>query len=371
MSRRRFVALLLVAILGIGAAYYFSSRRDRAPDTTTGTPLLPSLAGGIAAVDGVTIRRGSTASVELRRDGALWTVAERDGYPADTPKLRRLLLSLADTRVIEEKTANPANYASIGVEDPASPGATSTEVSLKLAAPAPGGADAHAAAPAAAHATLVVIIGKSAGDGSFVRLAGSARSELVAPGISVETDPHYWIDPSLLDVPVATITALQVHPAAGPAYSLRRTAPDADFVLSDVPTGRTALGSKALAPSPMAFGNLTIEDVAPAASVDFSAPDTATLSLSDGNVLILRGSAVGDKRWLTVESSKDAALSAKTRGHAYALAAYRYDAIFRPLEQLLQPKSAPARPASSAPQGSPPRPQPPPQVGHKPSQPPP
>jgi hypothetical protein len=154
---------------------------------------------------------------------------------------------------------------------------------------------------------------------------------------------------------------------------LRRKAPDAaDFVLSEVPTGRTALDAKALAPSPMAFGNLTALDVAPAATVDFSASDTATLSLSDGNVLTLRGSAVGEKRWLTVESSKDAALSAKTRGHAYALAAYRYDAIFRPLEQLLQPKSAPARQASSPPKGGRTRPPPPPPGEHtRPPQPPP
>jgi hypothetical protein len=333
VSRGRFVTLLLLALLAIGVAVYVSSQHDRSGEETRAA-LLPGLASGIAAVDGITIRRGSaTPSVELRRQGTIWTVAERDGYPADTLKLRRLLLSLADARVVEEKTANPANYAVIGVEDPGSPGATGTEISLRTQPAAPAGAEA------AAHA---VIIGKSAGDGSYVRLAGAARSELVVPGISVETDPHYWIDPSLFDVPVSTITALEVHPAAGPGYLLRRAAPDApDFALSVVPPGRTALDPKLLAPSPAAFGNLTAEDVAPATSVDFSAPATATLNLSDGNVLTLRGSAVGDKRWVTVASSKDAALSTKTQGRAYALAAYRYDAIFRPLEQLLQPKPPP------------------------------
>jgi len=352
--------LLLFALLAIGAAVYFDSPHNRSGEETRAA-LLPGLAAGIAAVDGIAIRRGSaTPSVELRRKGTVWTVAERDDYPADTPKLRRLLLSLADARVVEEKTANPANYAVIGVEDPASPGATGTEISLTTAAAAPAGAEA-AAVHAAAHA---VIIGKSTGDGSYVRLAGVAQSELVTPGISVETDPHYWIDARLFDVPVATITALEVHPAAGPGYLLRRAAPDApDFALSVVPAGRTALEPKLLAPSPAAFGNLTVEDVAPASSVDFSAPATATLSLSDGNVLTLRGSAVGDKRWITVASSKDAALSTKTQGRAYALAAYRYDAIFRPLEQLLQPKPSPPEhtPAARA-TGAHPRPsaQPPP-----------
>jgi len=343
VSRGRFVTLLLLAVLAIGAAVYFGKPHARSDDETRAA-LLPGLAAGIAAVDGVTIRHGgATPSVELRKMGSAWSVAERDDYPADIPKLRRLLLALADARVVEQKTANPANYAVLGVEDPASPGATGAEISLLT----------QAGAHAAAHA---VIVGKSTGDGAYVRLAGVAQSELVKPSISVETDPHYWIDASLFDVPVATIAALEVHPSAGPGYVLRRAAANAtDFMLAGVPPGRTALGSNLLAPSPAAFGNLTAEDVAAVTSVDFSAPATATLSLSDGNVLTLRGSAVGDKRWITVASSRDAALSSKTQGRAYALAAYRYDAIFRPLEQLLQPKpAAPERaPAARAAGGHP------------------
>lgn len=336
MSGRRFIALVLVAVLGIGAAFYFSQQRARVGEDTAAA-LFPDLAGGIAGVDSITIRHGSsTPTVQLRRKGSAWTVAERDDYPADTPKLRQLLLSLADARIVEQKTSNPASYAVIGVQDVAAPGATGTEVRFTIGGAAQGAA--HAAKQSAEQA---VIVGKSTADGSYVRLVGAAASALVTPAISVETDPRYWIDPSLLDVPVATITALEVHPATGPGYQLRRAAPEAaDFTLAAVPPGRSALDAKALAPSPAAFGNLTAEDVAPATSVNFSTPATAILSLTDGTVLTLRGSAVGDKHWITVESSKDAALSNKTRGRAYALPAYRYDAIFRPLEQLLQPKPA-------------------------------
>ncbi len=340
MSQRRFLTLLLIAILGLGTALYFSSQRNRVRDNA-GEPLLPSLAAGISGVDSVSIRRGSAKpSVELRRNGSSWTVTERDGYPADLGKLRRLLLSLADARVVEEKTANPALYAAIGVEDPSSPGAGSTEIRYTLDAQAP---------QAAAHADPQgVILGKSTGDGSYVRLAGAASSELVAPGISVETDPHYWIDSELFDLPVAKITTLEVHPATGPGYVLRRAAPDApDFALTVVPPGRSALDPKALAPSPAAFGHFAVDDVAPATSVEFSTPATATVSSSDGNVFTLRGSAVGDKRWITVESSKDPALSAKVQGRVFLLAAYRYDAIFRPLEQLLQPKPGPHAPPAA------------------------
>ena len=47
---------------------------------------------------------------------------------------------------------------------------------------------------------------------------------------------------------------------------------------------------------------------------------------------------VGDKRWIEVQSSKDTALAAKAQNRAFEVASYRYDAIFRPLDQLLVPK---------------------------------
>ncbi len=97
-----------------------------------------------------------------------------------------------------------------------------------------------------------------------------------------------------------------------------------------------------LAPSPTAFSGLTADDVTPAGDVDFSKATVATVTLSDGNVITVSGAVVGDKHWILVKASKDAALDAKTAGRAFDVAGYRFDAIFRPLEQLLVPKETPA-----------------------------
>ena len=67
-----------------------------------------------------------------------------------------------------------------------------------------------------------------------------------------------------------------------------------------------------------------------------------TVTLTDGSAITLSGVAVGDKRWIQVAAPKDAALSAKANGRAFEIATYRYDGIFKPLEQLLVPKPAPA-----------------------------
>jgi hypothetical protein len=114
------------------------------------------------------------------------------------------------------------------------------------------------------------------------------------------------------------------------------------FTLDGVPAGRKPLESAALAASSNTLGALNADDVTQASSIDFSQASQATITLTDGTVVTLTGTVVGDKHWIQVTDSKDAALTAKTAGRAFDIAPYRYDGIFKPLEQLLVPKPLPA-----------------------------
>jgi len=350
MSRQRFIALMVAAALAISGALYLSAQRNLQRDTH-GAALIPTLAGELNTVTALSVRRGSAApTVTVHEKDGRWTVAERGDYPADVTKLRKLLLALSDAKIVEEKTSNPANFAVIGVEDPSSPAATGAEISVT-----------------ARDGKHAVIIGKPVGGGNFARRSGGNASYSVEPGISFESEPRLWIDSRLLDVAVGGIQRIEVKPAAGPAYTVHRMAAastnsgaaapansaaagaspaasksDDNFTLDGVPPGRKAADSVQLAPSPTAFSGLTADDVTPAGDVDFSKATVATVTLSDGNVITVSGAVVGDKHWILVKASKDAALDAKTAGRAFDVAGYRFDAIFRPLEQLLVPKETPA-----------------------------
>jgi hypothetical protein len=352
MSRQRFIALVAAAVLAISGALYLSTQRNL-PRDAHGAALLPSLAGELNSVTALSLRRGSgTPTVTLHEQGGRWTVAERGDYPADVSKLRKLLLALSDAKIVEEKTSNPANFPIIGVEDPSLPGATGAEISVT-----------------ARDGKHAVIIGKPVGEGNFARRSGGNSSYSVEPAISFETEPRFWIDSRLLDVAAAGIQSIEVKPAAGPAYAVHRVAASAagaagaagagaaganasltppkdpeNFALDGVPPGRKAADAAALAPSPSTYSGLTADDVTPAGDVDFSKATVATVTLSDGNVITMTGATIGDKHWVQVKSSKDAALNAKTAGRAFGIAGYRFDSIFRPLEQLLVPK-APLPPA--------------------------
>jgi Domain of unknown function (DUF4340) len=358
MSRQRFIALLVAAALAISGAMYLSSQRNLQKETRGGM-LLPTLSSELGSVTALSVRKGNPApAVTLHLVSGRWTVAERGDYPADVSKLRKLLLALSDAKIVEEKTSNPANFSLIGVDDPSAAGASGAEISVT-----------------AKDGKHVVIVGKPIGGGNFVRRGGENISYSVEPGISFETEPRFWIESKLLEIPVSSIQSIQVKPESGAAYTVRRevtspaakapapaaaaatpsapapapaaaaatpsTPAGADFILEGTPPGRKAADSAALAPSPTAFSGLSADDVTPASGIDFSKATIATLTLNDGNVITVTGTTVGDKHWIQVQAAKDAPLEAKTAGRAFAIASYRYDAIFRPVEQLLVPKPPP------------------------------
>ena len=386
MSRQRFIVLLVAALVAISGALYLSTQRNPARDVH-GLPLLPSLAGELNSVTALSVLKGSaTPVVTVHRQGEQWTVAERADYPADVPKLRKLLLALGDAKLREEKTLDPANYSIIGVEDPTKAGASGAQIEL--------------VAKDGKHA---VIVGKPVEQGNFVRRAGEKASYVVEPGISIEAEPRFWIDTRLLDISADKIQSIQFKPETGPGYSLRRVteavkpadvkgsgpnaAPTASaapaasavpatsaapaapaspaaapmpaapaatkFVLEGVPSGREAAVSQSLAPSPTILSNLSDDDVAPVANVDFSKRSIVAVTLDDGSVITFTGAAVGEKRWIQVAAPKDASLSAKANGRAFEIATYRYDAIFRTLEQLLVPKLPPPSSKSAPPNAKP------------------
>jgi Domain of unknown function (DUF4340) len=359
MSRQRFTVLVVAALLAISAALFLNAQRNRAPDAHGGA-LLPSLAGELNTVTSLSVRRGSaTPTVTVHEQGGRWTVAERGDFPADVSKLRKLLLALSDAKITEEKTSNPASFAVIGVEDPSLSGATGAEISI-----------------AAQDGKHTVIIGKPAGEGNFARRGGENTSYIVEPAVSFEAEPRYWIDAKLIDIAAAGIQTIEVKPAGGAAYTIHRAAADPaaaatgptaaqppatktagaelsrNFTLDGVPSGRKAAESALLAPSPATYGGLTADDVAAVSGIDFSKPTVATVTLSDGNMITLTGAVIGDKHWIQVQTTKDAALNAKVSGRAFDIAGYRYDAIFRPLEQLLAPKESPPAKKGSAASGA-------------------
>lgn len=174
-------ALYIVAALAAAAvALAVIGQRQSAPTAPpSGGRVLPGLAADLEALRRVTIvTAGARPVVTLERAGDTWTVAERDGAPADVGRLRDALVALSEASIIERKTADPARHALIGVEDVALETAAGTLVRLETA----DGSSAE------------LILGNAERTGEqFVRRPGETQSFLVDRNPELPRDPAEWV----------------------------------------------------------------------------------------------------------------------------------------------------------------------------------
>lgn len=330
MTGRRVGTLLIAAIVVIALALWLSSRKVQIADSAAGTPVMKALKAQLNDVTEVRIAKGDGARTTLRKQPTGWIVAERE-YPADTTKVRKLLIDLSSLNAVEAKTNDPAKYALLGVEDVNGPKATGTRI--------------EAVTPQQVHG---VIVGKSSGMKSgYVRAMETKQSVLATPMIQAEADPKYWLDTTLIDIPEARVKEIEVAPSGSPAYKVTREKKEqTDFTVSPIPKGRELSSPSAANGYGSALASLTLTDVKKADDVKpITQSPRVTFRTFDGLELQITGRFEGEHRLISIvpqSTAKETAdeaqkLDARVKGWMFEIPNYKYDALFRPLEELLKP----------------------------------
>jgi uncharacterized protein DUF4340 len=337
VTPRRVVVLLIAGVIVIAGALWLASQRHLERATLAGDAVFPGLQKSLNDVTEVRLVKGDGTRTTLKKGPTDWMVAERD-YPADSGRVRKLLLDLGALKVIEEKTRNREYYPQLGVEDSDSPKSAGTLVQLVTPAK-----------------TLALIVGKSAGGKSgFVRVAHTEPSLLAQPPISVDADPRRWIDRSVADIAEQRVKEAVVEPAAGPAYTAKRDATQqADYKVTPIPKGRELSSSSAANEAGSAFAALQAEDVRrmPAAAAGAAKHEHAVFRTFNGLELDVTGLVEGEHHFIALrarstgtESQAEAdAINKRFQGWQIEIPAYKYQTMFRPLEELLK-KIEPAKP---------------------------
>jgi len=121
MGRNPIIALVVVTILAIGAAWMVSTSPS-GHGLSVPEHLVPDLHERINEVASVRLVQGEE-EIQLARKGGDWTLASKDGYPAKFEPVKQLILSVAELKPLEEKTSNPDLYDRIEVGSPEQGGA--------------------------------------------------------------------------------------------------------------------------------------------------------------------------------------------------------------------------------------------------------
>jgi Domain of unknown function (DUF4340) len=339
VTARRVAILLIAGVIVIAGSLWLASQRHLEPATLAGDAVLPGLQKSLNDVTEIHLAKGDGTHTTLKRGATDWRVAERD-YPADSGRVRKVLLDLGALKVIEEKTRNREFYPQLGVED--SDAANSAGTLVQVVTPAK---------------TFALIVGKPAqGKSGYVRVAHAEPSLLAEPLISVDADPRRWIDRTVVDVGEQRVKEARVEPAASPAYSATRDAPQqTDYKVSAIPKGRELSSSSAANEAGSAFTALQADDVRrapPAAAAP--KPDHAIFRTFDGLELDVTGLVEGEHHFITLlarstakESQAEAdAIDKRLQEWQIEIPGYKYQAMFRPLEDLLK-KVEPAKPKAT------------------------
>lgn len=330
MNGRRVGMLLGAALVIILLAIWVSSRKVQIADTAAGTPVMKALKAQLNDVTEVRIVKGDGSRATLKKQPSGWTVGERE-YPADTTKVRKLLIDLSSLSTVEAKTSDPAKYSQLGVEDVNGATATGTRVEAVTAQQVHG-----------------VIIGKTSGSkSSYVRAMDAKQSVLATPMVTADADPKHWLDTTLIDIPEARVQAIDVAPSGQPAYKVSREKKEqTDFSVSPLPKGRELSSPTVANGYGSALVLLSLTDVK---KQDDAKPITqeprVTFRTFDGLELQITGRVAGDHRLIMIapkstakETAEEAQkLEARTKGWMFEVPNYKYDALFRPLEEMLKP----------------------------------
>jgi Domain of unknown function (DUF4340) len=338
--QRRGLILLAAAAAGCAAAAIAAvATGDRyASRTPAERKVFPALAGEFGEIGAVGLERKDLAAT-FRRHGDLWLVAEKGGYPADAGKVRQVVLTLAEMRLVEPKTRLPSLYDRLEVDDPGK--GKSTLVSVR---------------DQSGKTLAQLIVGKRRFDrlgtgnaGLYVRRPGDAQSWLASGSLDLAGDLAGWLDRQIVDIPDRRIAKVVLTQPDGTRLVLSRAKPDAPFAIEGAPADTKLKSENAPNEPAMALDGLNLDDVAPAAKmpVPISGVATASYTMFDGLKIDLRLAEHGKTDWIAIAAtgtgkaaSEAKQIAERVSGWSYAIPSYKATMIKTKLADLIEPKKS-------------------------------
>ena len=351
MKPASLAGLIVAGALAIGGGWYFGSAttptQQRAIDA--GALMFPDLAPKLRDAARIEVVNKGKTTVLNRAASGQWGIADRGGYRLQDSKLRAMLTSLTELRLIEARTADAEQYARLGVEDAESANAGSNRLRVLNAAGQP---------------IVDVIVGhrrvRTQGkvpEQVYVRRPGEAQTWLAEGYLQADADPQLWLDRDVVNIEHKRVSGV-VSTRGSDVLIFGQE--DGKLVLTS-PTDHPRLEDYKVEDVARALESLTFQDVRPDADAPGEEIGQAVFTLTDGMTVAARVLRADKDIWVrfAVTATEDKAkpdaerLAQRLGGWSYQVGSWKEKAFVPTIEDLKaaekpepepEPTAEPAKP---------------------------
>ena len=365
MRPRTLLALVVIGVLAVAGGWYFGTAEAPAgrQGYSAGRLMFPDLAPRLQDAARIEITHQDKTTT-LARHGDAWGLEDRGGYVVQAAKLRGMLTALTELRLVEPRTADPAQFNRLGLEDPNAKEGTANLLRVLDAKGQP---------------IVAVIVGHrrvrtqgNVPEQVYVRRPDDSQAWLAEGSLQVDADPQQWLDRDILSIDHARIAKVAVtHGDAALEFAregeklVLKSPPEhpplEDYKVEDVDRGLELL----------TFQDVQADKDPPADKLGDKVGQ-AVYTTTDGlavTVTVFKGdkdiwarfaaapapgldAAAGDKA--KAEADR---LNARLAGWTYQLGAWKQKALVPSLDELKStPPAAPPNTPAAAPPSEPPPP---------------
>jgi hypothetical protein len=266
MKHHKLLLLSAVTIVIIITAAIFT--QSRAPRTTIEKEtLFPELANRINNVTRIEIKSSEDPDVILQKmEGGQWALQSADNYPAQFDKVKDVVVSLSQLKILATKTDNPKLYPELGVEGPEGNNTSSLLLTLSDQS-------------GTTLASLIVGKPRKSSTGSnrpnhYVRKADAKNALLIEGYLQLKPNNNAWYERNVIHIPASRIQGVDIVKSNGEHLLIRKHARgDTDFKVIE---GNTASPSVLLNKLGTFIEDMHVEGVH--AADNFKFPDHATIT---------------------------------------------------------------------------------------------
>jgi hypothetical protein len=320
MRKTTFVLLVAVTAAAVaGVVYQVVRPGDGAVAARGGETFLPELQRRANDAREVVLTR-SSGTATLKQQGDRWIFVEKGDYPANGEQVRRVLVELAELRLVEAKTRKADLYPRLQVEDPTGKDARSTQMTVK---------DGQGAIIAD------VVIGRrridrlgGGRDSLYVRRKGAEQAWLAAGNVDITGENTRFLVRPLLDIKAERIAEVATIQPDGTRLVVGRAKSEDPMAVVGLPAGKTVKEQDKVAKAASALAGIDLDDVRKRGEADI--PDNAAkaeIRTFDGLVVKVATHESNYRAWarFTVETTADAADAVKKEAAALKARIEPYD----------------------------------------------